>query len=61
MDNFLKEIGMYFDLKGLGVPEGELEAIADDSVELPDYEVNPRVATRDEIYDIIEKAYDRAG
>lgn len=59
MDEFLREIGMYFNLEELGVPEAELEAIADDSVELPDYEVNPRVANRDKILELLEEAYDR--
>lgn len=59
MEEFLKEIGMYFNLEQLGVPKDELEAIADDSVELPDYEANPRVANRDKILELLEKAHDR--
>ncbi|MBS3788448.1 iron-containing alcohol dehydrogenase [Candidatus Bipolaricaulota bacterium] len=60
IDEFLKEIGMYFNLEELGVPKSELGAIADDAVELPDYEANPRVANRDKILELIEKAYDRS-
>ncbi len=60
LDEFLKEIGMYFNLEDLGVPKTELEAIADDAVELPDYEANPRVATRDKILELLEKSYDRS-
>ncbi|NLL42547.1 MAG: iron-containing alcohol dehydrogenase [Firmicutes bacterium] len=56
---FLKKIGMWLDLAGLKVPESELEAIADDSVKLPDYEVNPRVATRDEILEMLKVSYSR--
>lgn len=59
MERFLKDIGMYFTLKSLNVPEGELPAIADDSVKLPDYSVNPRVPDRDTILDLLKLAYDR--
>jgi alcohol dehydrogenase class IV len=59
ISKFLKAIGMYFSFEDLKVPESELEAIADDSVKLPDYTVNPRVPTRDEIYDILKKCYKR--
>ena len=53
MDEFLRKIGMYFTLEELKVPRQELPAIADDSVKLPDYTVNPKVATRDEILDML--------
>ena len=59
LDEFLKQIGMWLSLEGLGVPESELEGIADDSVKLPDYEVNPRVATRDEILKMLKACYRR--
>lgn len=59
MEGFLKGIGMYFTLDELKVPEGELSKIADDSVNLPDYTVNPRVATRDEIFDMLKKRFGR--
>lgn len=54
---FLKQIGMYFTLSELGVPEDELSLIADDSVELPDYKANPRAATRDEIYRMLKNIF----
>lgn len=57
VDKFLKKIGMSFTLKDLKVPEEELPAIADDSIKLPDYLVNPRIATRDEIYKMLKRAY----
>ena len=59
MDGFLQNIGMYFTLKDLDVPEDELPAIADDSVKLPDYTVNPRVPDRDAIFGMLTTAYDR--
>ena len=57
IDNFLKKIGMSLTLKELRVPEEELAAIADDTQKLPDYTVNPRIATRDEIYKILKRSY----
>jgi alcohol dehydrogenase class IV len=57
IDKFLKKIGMSLTLKELRVPEEELSAIADDTQKLPDYTVNPRIATRDEIYKILKKSY----
>jgi alcohol dehydrogenase class IV len=57
MDKFLKKIGMYLTLEELNVPEEELSAIADDTMELPDYSVNPRVATKDEVLEMLKKRY----
>jgi len=57
MDEFLRKIGMYFTLEDLKVPQPELPAIADDSVKLPDYTANPKVATRDEILDMLNKRF----
>jgi len=57
VDKFLKKIGMSFTLKDLKVLEEELPAIADDSIKLPDYLVNPRIATRDEIYKMLKRSY----
>jgi alcohol dehydrogenase class IV len=60
IDSFLKRIDMWLSLKGLGVSEADVVAIADNSRVLPDYKNNPRVATRDEIFEILVKSYDRA-
>ena len=59
LDDFLKEIGLWLSLEGLGVTKDEIVLIADHSQVLPDYENNPRVATRDEIYDILINSYQR--
>ena len=59
IDQFLKRISMWLNLKGLGVTPEDVLAIADNSRVLPDYMNNPRVATRDEIYAILVKSYDR--
>ncbi len=57
IDKFLKKIGMSFTFKELRVPEEELAAIADDTLKLPDYTVNPRIATRNEIYKMLKRSY----
>ena len=59
IDRFLKRIGMWLNLKQLGVTEDDVVAIADHSRVLPDYQNNPRVATRDEIYEMLVCSYDR--
>jgi len=59
VDAFLKKIGMWLSLKGLGVSEEEVALIADHSQVLPDYKNNPKVATRDEIYEMLMNSYER--
>jgi alcohol dehydrogenase class IV len=59
LDKFLKEIGMWLSLEGLNVTQEEVVLIADHSQVLPDYKNNPRVATRDEILEILHNSYRR--
>ena len=59
IDAFLKEIDLWLSLEGLGVTEEEVVLIADHSQVLLDYKNNPRVATRDEIYEILINSYQR--
>jgi alcohol dehydrogenase class IV len=59
LDDFLKKIGMYLDLKGFDMPEGEIAELATASMRLPDYENNPKVATDAEMLDIIKESYSR--
>lgn len=59
LDEFLKKIGMWLSLEGLGVTEEDVVAIADNSQVLPDYKNNPRIATYDEIYEMLKKSYRR--
>lgn len=60
LDSFLKRVGMWLNLRGLGASEQDVVEIADHSRVLPDYQNNPRVATRDEIYEMLMRSYDRA-
>jgi len=59
LDDFLKKIGMWLSLEGLGVSEEEVVLITDHSQVLPDYKNNPRVATREEIHEMLVKSYQR--
>jgi alcohol dehydrogenase class IV len=59
MKKFLRTIDLYVDLKSLGVSKNELNAIAEDSMKLPDYQVNPRVPTFDDVLAILEQSYER--
>jgi len=59
LDDFLKKIGMWLDLKGFKMPESEIAELAKASMRLPDYENNPKVATAEEMLDIIKDCYSR--
>jgi alcohol dehydrogenase class IV len=59
LDDLLKQIGMWMGLKNLGASKADLVAIADHSHDLPDYENNPRIASRDEIFDMLIAGYER--
>lgn len=59
IDAFLKEIGMWMSLEDLKVPENEVADLAKQSMVLPDYENNPRVATFDEMNALLQDCYRR--
>jgi len=59
LDEYLKKIGMWLSLKGLGATMEDVSAIADNSRVLPDYKNNPRIADRDEIYQVLVRSYER--
>jgi alcohol dehydrogenase class IV len=56
---FLKKIGLWINLRDAGVSEEDLVVIADHSRDLPDYKNNPRIAERDDIYQMLLDAYER--
>lgn len=58
-DDFMKDINMWLDLESFGVTKEEIALIADHSHDLPDYKNNPRIATRDEIYEILMRSFSR--
>jgi alcohol dehydrogenase class IV len=55
--SFLKSLGLYKSLKEVNMPEDEIEALAKQSMVLPDYQGNPRVATHDEMIELVKEAY----
>lgn len=57
VDNFLKEIGMWVSFKDLNVTKGEIRNIANDGQVLGDYKNNPRVATINEMYEMLVRRY----
>ena len=59
LDAFLKRIGMWLSLEGLGVPEEAVVEIADHSRIQLGYRNNPWVATRDETFEVLENSYRR--
>jgi alcohol dehydrogenase class IV len=59
IDRFLLRIGMWLSLEGLGASPQDVVAIADNSRVLPDYKNNPRIASRDEIYELLTQSYRR--
>jgi len=59
MDNFLREIGMWMSFKDKNVPESALNDIGKDTFKLPDYENHAKVATADDVMDLLKKSYYR--
>ncbi|MDA0378297.1 MAG: iron-containing alcohol dehydrogenase [Bacteroidetes bacterium] len=59
MDGFLKRIGLWMGLKDKGIPREELPALARQSMVLPDYKNNPRLATEAEMLALLEDCYTR--
>ena len=59
VDAFLRKIGMWVSLKSLGVPKEEVPRIAADGQVLSDYKNNPRVATLEEMLEMLSASYER--
>jgi alcohol dehydrogenase class IV len=59
LDAWMKRVGLWLSLEDLGVPEVDLPGIADHSMLQRTNQNNPRVATRDEIYTMLQAAYRR--
>ena len=58
IDAFLKKIGMWMSLKDKGMPENEIPLLAEAGMVLPDYQNNPRIATKEEMLEIVRQSYD---
>jgi alcohol dehydrogenase class IV len=59
LDGFLRGIGMWFGLADFDIPENELDDLAKQSLVLPDYKNNPRVATVEETNELLQQCYRR--
>ena len=57
LDRFTQKIGVWLSLEKLGASEEDVVAIADNSHMLPEYKNNPRIASRDEIFQILTSSY----
>jgi len=59
IDVFLKKIDVWLNFKELGVSEEEIRLIARAGQVLGDYKNNPRIATLEEMYQMLKACYDR--
>lgn len=59
IDDFLKAIGLWIGFEDLGVSKAEIREIADCGQVLGDYKRNPRVATIEEMYELLMDSYHR--
>ncbi len=57
--DFLKANNLFISMKTLGITEEGIKKIADRSQDLPDYKSNPRIATLEEIYELLSESYRR--
>jgi alcohol dehydrogenase class IV len=57
VDRFLKRINLWTRLEDLGIPESEVRRLAEASLVLPDYRNHPRVASAEEVFDLLNKSY----
>jgi len=58
IDKFLKKIGLWITLKEKGMPKTEINALAKQCMVLPDYKGNPRVATEEEMIELVKQSYE---
>lgn len=60
IDELLKNIGLWVNLKDFNLSKEDIDEIAKDGQVLGDYKRNPRVATLKEMHEILTESYDRA-
>lgn len=61
IDSFLKEIGLWMSLKDKDVPENKLEDIIQDVFKLRNYTLHPKVASLEDVNDLLKRSYSRKG
>ncbi len=57
ISKFLKKIDLQQKLEDVGMPESEIGALAKQSMVLPDYENNPKVATYNDMLELVRASY----
>ena len=57
VEKLLQKIGLFKKLKEVDMPESEIEALAKQCMVLPDYKGNPRVATGEEMVELVRESY----
>jgi alcohol dehydrogenase class IV len=57
MRQFLITLGISKKLSDCGMPESEIEALAKQCMVLPDYKGNPRVATAEEMVELVKESW----
>jgi len=57
VEDFLENIGLRLGLADMGIPEAELSKLAEQSMVLPDYKSNPRVATPAEMEALVRESF----
>lgn len=57
INSFLKKIGLWITLKEKGMPENEISLLAKQCMVLPDYKGNSRVATGDEMIELVRQSF----
>jgi alcohol dehydrogenase class IV len=59
IDSFLRKIGLWIDFKSLKVTKEDIRAIAGCGQVLGDYKNNPRLASLDEMHEMLLRCYER--
>jgi alcohol dehydrogenase class IV len=57
ISRFIESLGLLKQLKDINMPEAEIEALARQSMVLPDYKNNPRVASPSEMTELVKTCY----
>jgi alcohol dehydrogenase class IV len=57
VEKLLQKIGLLKKLRDVNMPKEEIGALAKQCMVLPDYEANPRVATEEEMVELIKESY----
>ncbi len=57
VEKLLQKVGLYKKLRDVNMPEEEIEALAKQCMVLPDYQGNPRVATEEDMVELVRESY----